>query len=56
MMTFILLFIAGFLGGALLGMIGVGMALVAVPALTFALPHMGVSDAQAPIVARAEPQ
>lgn len=53
MMTFILLFAAGIFGGALLGTIGVGMALVAVPALTFALPHMGVSEAMAPIVALA---
>ena len=53
MTTFILLFIAGIFGGALLGMIGVGMALVAVPALTFALPHLGVPPGLAPTVALA---
>ncbi|WP_374633932.1 sulfite exporter TauE/SafE family protein [Paracoccus sp. (in: a-proteobacteria)] len=49
----ILLLVAGIFGGALLSMIGVGMALVAVPALTFALPQMGVSQADAPTVALA---
>lgn len=53
MITFTLLFIAGIFGGALLGMIGVGMALVAVPALTFALPHLGVPPGLAPTVALA---
>ncbi len=52
-MTVILLLVAGIFGGALLSMIGVGMALVAVPALTFALPQMGVSQADAPTVALA---
>ena len=53
MMTFIALFIAGIVGGLLLGMIGVGMALVAVPVLTFALPHLGVPEALSPTVALA---
>ncbi len=53
MTTFLLLFAAGIFGGLLLGMIGVGMALVAVPVLTFALPHLGVPEALAPSVALA---
>lgn len=53
MMTFIALFIAGIVGGLLLGMIGVGMALVAVRVLTLALPHFGVPEALAPTVALA---
>jgi len=42
---------AGLAGGLLLGLIGVGMALVAVPVLTFALPHFGVSAEFAPLTA-----
>jgi len=38
-------------GGLLLGMIGVGTALVAVPLLTFALPAVGVDPGIAPRVA-----
>ena len=53
MTTLIALFAAGILGGLLLGMIGVGMALIAVPVLTFALPHLGVPVALAPVVALA---
>lgn len=53
MITFIALFIAGIAGGVLLGLIGVGMALVAVPVLTFALPHLGVPEPLAPVVALA---
>lgn len=52
-MTFVGLFIAGVFGGVLLGMIGVGMALVAVPVLTFGLPHLGVPPDLAPTVALA---
>lgn len=53
MTTLIAIFAAGILGGLLLGMIGVGMALIAVPVLTFALPHLGVPVALAPVVALA---
>lgn len=42
---------AGLAGGLLLGLIGVGMALVAVPVLTFALPHFGVPMEAAPLTA-----
>ncbi|AGT07305.1 sulfite exporter TauE/SafE family protein [Paracoccus aminophilus] len=53
MTTLLLLFAAGLIGGLLLGMIGVGMALIAVPVLTFALPHLGVPPDLAPTVALA---
>ncbi|MDN3713936.1 sulfite exporter TauE/SafE family protein [Paracoccus cavernae] len=53
MITFLALFLAGLFGGLLLGMIGVGMALVAVPVLTFSLPHLGVPPDLAPTVALA---
>ncbi|MDO5703728.1 MAG: sulfite exporter TauE/SafE family protein [Paracoccus sp. (in: a-proteobacteria)] len=53
MVTLIALFVAGIFGGLLLGMIGVGMALIAVPVLTFALPHLGVPADLAPMVALA---
>lgn len=53
MTTLIALFVAGIFGGLLLGMIGVGMALVAVPVLTFGLPHLGVPVDLAPTVALA---
>ena len=42
---------AGLAGGLLLGLIGVGMALVAVPLLTFALPRFGVPAEVAPLTA-----
>ena len=42
---------AGLAGGLLLGLIGVGMALVAVPLLTFALPRFGVPADVAPLTA-----
>jgi uncharacterized membrane protein YfcA len=44
---------AGILGGILLGLIGVGMALVSVPFLTLALPHLGVGVDDAPLTALA---
>ena len=53
MITLSVLFIAGIVGGLLLGMIGVGMALVAVPVLTFTLPSLGVPHDLAPTVALA---
>lgn len=53
MESLIYLFIAGLVGGVLLGLIGVGMALIAVPVLTFALPHLGVPTDLAPVVALA---
>ncbi|MBC9247468.1 sulfite exporter TauE/SafE family protein [Paracoccus sp. 11-3] len=53
MTTFLALFAAGIVGGLLLGMIGVGMALVAVPVLIIALPHLGVPGPLAPVVALA---
>ena len=53
MTTILILLIAGVLGGVLLGLLGVGMALVAVPALVFSLPLLGVPAAQAPLVALA---
>lgn len=53
MTMFVSLLIAGIAGGVLLGLMGVGMALVAVPALVFALPHLGVPEGQAPLVALA---
>lgn len=52
-MTLLYLFIAGIFGGVLLGLLGVGMALVAVPVLTFALAYLGVPEALAPLVALA---
>ena len=42
---------AGLAGGLLLGLIGVGIALVAVPLLTFALPRFGVPAEVAPLTA-----
>ena len=42
---------AGLAGGLLLGLIGVGMALIAVPVLTFALPRFGVPAEVAPLTA-----
>lgn len=53
MATLLILFGAGILGGVLLGLLGVGMALVAVPALTFALPHLGVPPELSSLVALA---
>lgn len=53
MTTFLALFAAGIIGGLLLGMIGVGMALIAVPVLTFTLPHLRVPIDLAPVVALA---
>lgn len=42
---------AGVAGGLLLGLIGVGMALVTVPFLTFMLPSLGFSAEVAPVIA-----
>lgn len=42
---------AGVAGGLLLGLIGVGMALVTVPFLTFMLPSLGFSADVAPVIA-----
>lgn len=53
METLLYLFLAGIAGGVLLGLLGVGMALIAVPVLTFALPHLGVPEPLAPLVALA---
>lgn len=53
MTTLLILLLAGIVGGLLLGLIGVGMALIAVPALTFSLPLLGVPPALAPVVALA---
>lgn len=51
-MTTILLFLAaGFAGGLLLGLVGVGIALVIVPFLTFILPGMGVPQDASPLIA-----
>jgi uncharacterized membrane protein YfcA len=44
---------AGLFGGALLGLIGIGMALVTVPLLIFTLPLFGIADAIVPVVALA---
>lgn len=46
-------FAAGIVGGFLLGLIGVGMALVAVPLLIVTLPWLGLPADQAPAVALA---
>ncbi|MDF3125423.1 sulfite exporter TauE/SafE family protein [Rheinheimera sp. 1928-s] len=48
LMLFIL---AGVAGGLLLGLIGVGMALVTVPFLTFMLPSLGFSAEVSPVIA-----
>lgn len=54
MQTVFLVFVAsGLAGGLLLGLIGVGMALIAVPLLTLTLPNMGVPVEAAPITALA---
>jgi len=46
-----LFILAGVAGGLLLGLIGVGMALVTVPFLTFMLPSLGFSAEVAPVIA-----
>ncbi len=48
-----LFFAAGLVGGLLLGLIGVGMALIAVPLLTMTLPLFGIGPADAPLTALA---
>ena len=48
-----LFFAAGLLGGLLLGLIGVGMALITVPLLTMTLPLFGIGPAVAPLTALA---
>ena len=50
LMLFVL---AGLAGGLLLGLIGVGMALVTVPFLTFMLPSLGFSAEVSPVIALA---
>lgn len=46
-----LFILAGLAGGLLLGLIGVGMALVTVPFLTFILPSLGFSTEVSPVIA-----
>lgn len=53
MSAFLILFIVGIFSGVLFGMIGVGMSLIAVPVLTFALPYLGVPLDLSPTVALA---
>ena len=48
-----LFILAGVAGGLLLGLIGVGMALVTVPFLTFMLPSLGFSTEVSPLIALA---
>jgi uncharacterized protein len=48
-----LFFAAGLVGGLLLGLIGVGMALITVPLLTMTLPLFGIGPAAAPLTALA---
>ena len=48
-----LFILAGLAGGLLLGLIGVGMALVTVPFLTFMLPYLGFSTDVSPVIALA---
>ena len=48
-----LFILAGVAGGLLLGLIGVGMALVTVPFLTFMLPSLGFSAEVSPVIALA---
>lgn len=48
-----LFFAAGLVGGLLLGLIGVGMALITVPLLTMTLPLFGIGTAAAPLTALA---
>ncbi|KPA21289.1 Sulfite exporter TauE/SafE [Shimia sp. SK013] len=51
---FALIFLAaGAVGGLLLGFLGIGMALIAAPALIVALPHFGLPTAEVPLVALA---
>jgi len=51
MITILLFLVAGFAGGLLLGLVGVGIALVIVPFLTFILPGMGVPQDASPLIA-----
>ncbi|AVW91078.1 sulfite exporter TauE/SafE family protein [Celeribacter baekdonensis] len=46
-------FVAGICGGVLLGLIGVGMALVTVPLLIFSLPLFGFDSEAVPLIALA---
>lgn len=46
-----LFILAGLAGGLLLGLIGVGMALVTVPFLTFMLPSLGFNAEVSPVIA-----
>lgn len=48
-----LFILAGVAGGLLLGLIGVGMALVTVPFLTFMLPSLGFNTEVSPLIALA---
>jgi uncharacterized membrane protein YfcA len=50
---FTLFILAGAVGGVLLGLIGVGMALVTVPFLTFMLPFLGFNPDVSPLIALA---
>ena len=46
-----LFILAGLARGLLLGLIGVGMALVTVPFLTFMLPSLGFNAEVSPVIA-----
>ena len=50
-MDFLLFLVAGLFGGLALGLIGVGMALIAVPLLIFVLPGFGFDPGAVPAVA-----
>lgn len=51
MLSALIFLVGGATGGLLLGMLGVGTALVAVPLLTLLLPWLGVPAASAPLTA-----
>jgi len=53
MLSLVIFLAAGLLGGVALGLIGVGMALVAVPLLIFSLPGFGFGPDEVPLVALA---
>ena len=53
MVTLAAFLVAGLFGGVLLGLIGIGMALITVPLLIFALPLFGIAGDIVPVVALA---
>lgn len=52
-LSLVIFLAAGLIGGVLLGLIGVGMALIAVPLLAMTLPYFGIGADVAPLTALA---